>query len=52
MGVSRGRPRHGETWWWNLEVQDAIMKKKESFRKWKKQPSDENRSCYNRDKKR
>ena len=25
-GVSRGRPHHGEIWWWNQEVQDVITK--------------------------
>eukprot|EP00795_Rhopilema_esculentum_P005427 gene5427-600_t len=50
-GVSRGKPQHGEAWWWNQDVRGAITKKKESFRKWKKQPSDENKSCYTKDKK-
>ena len=38
-GVSRGRPQHGETWWWNQDVQKAISEKKKSFQRWKQLPS-------------
>ena len=26
-GVSRGRPQHGETWWWNKDGQKTIYKR-------------------------
>ena len=35
-GVSKGRPQHGETWWWNQDVQKTITKKRKSFWRWKK----------------
>jgi len=50
-GVSKGKPQHGETWWWQQDVQDAIKRKKESFKKWKKEPSEENKRHYQKDKK-
>ena len=45
-GVSRDRPQHEETWWWNQEVQKAISEKGKNFRRWKKLPLTENKSCY------
>lgn len=50
-GVSKGKPRHGETWWWNEEVKVAIERKKESFKKMQKQNTEENKARYKRDKK-
>ena len=45
-GTSKGKPQHGETWWWNQDVQKAISKKRKSFQKWKQLSSAENKSCY------
>ena len=50
-GTSKGRPQHGETWWWNQDVQKAISEKRKSFQRWKQLPSAENKSCYLFDKK-
>ena len=50
-GTSKGRPQHGETWWWNQDVQKAISEKRKSFQRWKQLPSAENKSCYLSDKK-
>ena len=34
LGVSRGGKQEGkDTWWWNDEVQRAIKKKKECFKR-------------------
>ena len=45
-GTSKGRPQHGETLWWNQDVQKAISEKRKSFQRWKQLPSAENKSCY------
>ena len=50
-GTNKGRPQHGETWWWNQDVQKAISEKRTSFQSWKQLPSAENKSCYLSDKK-
>ena len=49
--VSRSMPQHGETWWWNQDVQEAISEKRKRFCKWKQLPSTENKSRYLSDKK-
>ena len=51
-GTSKGRPQHGETWWWNQDVQKAISEKRKSFQRWKQFPLAENKSCYISNKKR
>ena len=50
-GTSKGRPQHGETWWWNQDVQKAISEKRKSFQRWKQLPLAENKFCYFSDKK-
>ena len=50
-GTSEGRPQHGETWWWNQDVQKAISEKRKSFHRWKQLPWAEDKSCYLSDKK-
>ena len=30
--VSKGRPQHGETWWWNQDAQKTITEKRKGFR--------------------
>ena len=30
-GTSKNRPQHGETWWWNQDVQKAISEKRKIF---------------------
>ena len=46
VGVGLGMVKHGG----GIRKFKMLLRKR-SFRKWRKQPSDENRSCYNRDKK-
>ena len=50
-GVSRGRPKHGETWWWNQDVQKAISEKRKSLWRRKQFPSGKNKFRYVSDKK-
>ena len=36
LGVSKGgKYLEKESWWWNTEVQEAVIKKKEAFKRWK-----------------
>ena len=35
-GRSKGGKKRGETWWWNAEVAEAIKRKKEVYKKWRK----------------
>ena len=50
-GVSKGKARHGETWWWNEEVQEVIARKKASFRTLQKHKTEENKAAYKMNKK-
>ena len=37
LGLSTGSKKEGKkTWWWNKEVQEAILQKKEARKKWYK----------------
>ena len=36
-GMTKGPPRHKETWWWNEEVAEAIRNEKIKYGKWKKE---------------
>ena len=49
-GISNGKQRHGETWWWRGDVQEAVTDKKKKFRQWKKDGLEEARADYNRSK--
>ena len=31
-GTSKGRPQHGETWWWNQDVQKPSQRRGKVFR--------------------
>ena len=31
-GTSKGRPQHGETWWWNQDVKKPSQRKRKVFR--------------------
>jgi len=35
-----------ETWWWNAEIQSAVRKKKEAFKKWQGSRSAEDLRAY------
>ena len=40
-GMTKGPPRHKETWWWNEEVAEAVRNKKIKYRKWKRENTKE-----------
>ena len=40
--VERGE----ETWWWNKQVAEVIKRKKEGYKKWRKDRSEENLEVY------
>lgn len=47
LGESKGRcPISKETWWWTTEVQSVVKAKKEGFKKWQKDRSEENFRSY------
>ena len=45
-GMTKGPPRHKETWWWNEEVAEAVRNKKIKYGKWKKENTKEARMEY------
>ena len=42
----KGRKNHGDTWWWNEEVKEAIQHKKVAYKMCKNR-SEENKAKYN-----
>ncbi|XP_042858763.1 craniofacial development protein 2-like [Penaeus japonicus] len=36
LGVTTGKKKDKETWWWNKEAQEAIARKKEAWKEWHK----------------
>jgi hypothetical protein len=46
-GWTKGRCRHGETWWWNENVRAAVEEKKAKFKEWIKEKTDANKLSYN-----
>ena len=45
-GMTKGPPRHQETWLWNEEVAEAVRNKKIKYGKWKKENTEEARIEY------
>ena len=45
-GKTRGRREQGETWWWNDDVKDAVTKKKEAFKEYCKNKTEELKAKY------
>ena len=41
-GWSKGGKKREETWWWNEQVVEVIKKKREGYKKWRKDRSEEN----------
>jgi hypothetical protein len=50
-GWTKGRCRHGETWWWNENVRAAVEEKKARFKEWIRDRTEVNKLNYNRAKK-
>lgn len=47
LGESKGTgPSSRETWWWREEVQAIVKTKKECFKKWQKDRTEENLKSY------
>ena len=51
-GWTKGKCRHGETWWWGDSVKEAVDAKKRSFKEWRKDPTADTKAAYNMAKKR
>ena len=45
-GMTKGVPRHKETWWWSEQVAEAVRNKKIKYGKWKKENTEEARMEY------
>ena len=45
-GKKKGRKSHGDTWWWNEEVKEAIQQKKVAYKKMCKNRSEESKVKY------
>ena len=45
-GMTKGPCRHKETWWWNVDVAEAVKEKKIMYGKWKKENTKEARTEY------
>jgi hypothetical protein len=44
---TKGKCRHGETWWWNENVRAAVEEKKARFKEWIRDKTDVNKLNYN-----
>ena len=40
--MTKGPPRHKETWWWNRDVEEVVVKRKVCHKAWRKSKSAEN----------
>ena len=45
-GWTKGKGRHGETWWWDEDIRKVLEDKKERFRQWNKDRTVEAKSEY------
>ena len=46
-GQTKGQQVHRETWWWNEEVDRAVVKKRDWYRIWSKSKTKANKMVYN-----
>ena len=42
-GMTKGAPRHKETWWWNRDVEKVVAKRKVCHKAWRKYKSAEDK---------
>ena len=42
-GMTKGPPRHKETWWWNRDVEKVVAKRKVCHKAWRKSKSAEDK---------
>jgi hypothetical protein len=45
-GMTRGPPRHTETWWWNEEIAEVVAQKRKAYLLWRKSKSEEDKVRY------
>merc|ERR1712044_65526 len=45
-GRTKGFQKQRETWWWNDKVAEAVKKKREKFKKWKRTKEEEDHREY------
>jgi hypothetical protein len=45
-GITKGPPRHKETWWWNDDVEKAVVEKKRCYRVWHETKTEVDRLVY------
>ena len=45
-GKKKCRKNHGDTWWWNEEVKEAMQQKKVAYMKMYKNLLEENKAIY------
>ena len=50
-GMTKGPPRHKETWWWNTDVEKVVAKRKVCHKAWRKSKSAEDKHTLNVSKK-
>jgi hypothetical protein len=50
-GWTKGKCRHGETWWWDESVRKTLEDKKERFKEWRRDMTVEAKSEYKKAKK-
>ena len=51
-GWTKGKPRHGETWWWDEGVKKALEEKRVTFKEWKRDKTADAKVKYSAAKKR
>ena len=42
-GITKGSPRHKETWWWNRDVEKVVAKRKVCHKAWRESKSAEDK---------
>ena len=45
-GMTKGLPRHNETWWWHSDVETVAAKRKVCHKAWRKSKSAEDKNIF------